>query len=104
MYNEHLQITPENPLIVTSQAQLELVMFNVLGKCGITAMMPEQRKVVQTEMPTKLARKYLLEKGHRVIGDPSFNALIKEYGITAKKRGKENWYQVSDLDKIPNRL
>ncbi len=89
-------------VVVVTPDRLEEIIVNVLHRCGVIKDVPVQEHT-QTELPTRLAKEYLKDRGHRVNSYPAFRAILAEHGIVARNRGKENWYQVADLDKIPKR-
>jgi hypothetical protein len=103
MLQDLLQVTPDNPLIITTQEGLEQIMHRVMSNLGFEAKVPKVREVIQTELTTRGATKYLMERGHRVASWKAFTTLIQEYKITAVQRGKDKWYKIADLDMIPAR-
>lgn len=92
-----------NAVIVVQEEMLEQVLMRVLVKAGILKA-AEQKEEAATEVNTRKAKKLLAEKGYQVTGTPAFNRLIKEHGIKGKRRGKENWYKVDVLSRIPARV
>ncbi len=99
-----MQITSENPLIVTTADDLKRMLAQMLSEMGISGIKQTEHKQEVKEMPTRLAKKYLIERGHKVVSDEAFRNIVKEYEVGSKKRGKENWYPVSELEKVPSRV
>jgi capsular polysaccharide biosynthesis protein len=56
------------------------------------------------EVNTVIARKMLAEKGWKVKAYHSFQAVLDEYGVVGKKRGREMWYKTTDINNIPDRV
>lgn len=92
-----------NVVIISTIDQLRAVMAEVIVGLGVTpAMVPVQEAEV-SELTTRQAKKVLKDKGYRVETGPYFNKLIKEHNVRSRKRGKENWYSVEDLSRVPTR-
>lgn len=99
-----LQITAENPLIITTEKGLEQVMARMLNRLGFEANTPSMPAIIATEVTTRLAKKMLKEKGYRVSSNVAFKKVITDHNITPERKGKDDWYQVSDLQRVPARL
>lgn len=98
-----LHISADNKLIVTTEDGLTNTIVKILKQMGITDYMTENKEKRAREIPTKLAKKMMEEKGYRVSTQRPFKELMNAHRINAVRRGKDDWYQVDELDKIPNR-
>jgi len=93
-----------NVVIVATVDHLRMVIAELLGDLGIGAAPVRNVEVVATELTTRQAKKHLKEKGYRVESAPYFNKLVELHGVVPQKKGKENWYKLSELSKIPSRI
>jgi hypothetical protein len=100
-----MQVTPENLLIVIQEDMLEHVLYKMFMRFGFKEL-PElqERDIIDTEMVTGVAKKYLEEKGYRVHSCQAFNALMEQHKIAGVKRGRDKWYPVEQLRNIPARV
>lgn len=56
------------------------------------------------EVPTRLAKQLLAEKGYRASSCVALNNVLREFGVVGKRRGKDNWYSVADLERVPAKI
>ena len=103
MTTDIIQITPRNPMIVMDKQTLKETLYEVLAEMGIKAQVPKEREIQETEYPTYLAKKYLASRGYRVLSHEGFKSLLREHDIKPIRRGKDNWYQIRDLNKLPDK-
>lgn len=93
-------------VIASDRHQLKEIFRELLTESGWFSAAPEVEAVKPArydELVTKNAQKYLIAKGWQVKGFPAFQRLMVEYNIEGIKRGRNKWYPVSELDKIPNK-
>lgn len=55
------------------------------------------------EMCTRQVKQHLLEKGYRVTSAPAMAQITEKLGLTRVKKGKEYWYQTTEVEAIPPR-
>lgn len=100
-------ITEHNRLIVTTERGLEDMIVRVLERIGInTPARPEPELAydeVVTEVTSDGAKRILKEKGYKVSSYPGLMAVLDTYKVKGQKKGKNNWYQVKDLEAIPRK-
>lgn len=100
-------ITEHNRLIVTTERALEDMIVRVLERIGInTPARPEPELAydeVVTEVTSDGAKRILKEKGYKVSSYPGLMAVLDTYKVKGQKKGKNNWYQVKDLEAIPRK-
>jgi len=100
-------ITDENRLIVTTERALEDMMVRVLQRLGLnTPERPEPELAyneVVTEVTSDGAKRILKEKGYKVSSYPGLMAVLHANKVKGQKKGKNNWYQVKDLEAIPRK-
>ena len=99
-----MQISERNPLIITSEDALESVMVRVFKRMGIVTADVVKKEPVITELPTAAAKKLLTQKGYRVNSWEGFNRVVKDHDIRFVTRGKEHWYLVDDLNRLPAKV
>lgn len=97
-----LHIAPDKPLIFTSGQQFIDTVKAVLWQLGAvtdnTVTKHDQEEVTRVS-----AQKILKEKGYQVTSEAAFIKLVKDQKLTKIKRGREYWYKVEELNKIPCR-
>ena len=92
-------------LIITTQDGLEKAIASALSKLGVAPNgQVEEVSEKAEELPTRRVREILKQKGYRVISDPAFNTLMDTYKVRHRTRGKERWWQVADVERIPARV
>ena len=100
-------ITEHNRLIVTTERGLEDMIVRVLERIGInTPARPEPELAydeVVTEVTSDGAKRILKETGYKVSSYPGLMAVLDTYKVKGQKKGKNNWYQVKDLEAIPRK-
>jgi len=59
---------------------------------------------VQTdkEIPARLARRMLKEKGYKVKSDASFISFVRNHNLTRVFKGREYWYQETEINNFPS--
>jgi len=94
----------EGIVIITTREALRGELRKVLEEMGITLAPAGVVEKEPEELTTVLAKRYMTERGYKVVSDPAFKTLLKMYRIEPVKRGKDNWYKISELERIPKRL
>jgi hypothetical protein len=98
----HIPVQHQQMVLVPLE-QLEAMFEGVLKRNGLVSAAASAADDKPKEVTRKLAAQILAEKGYQVTSYPSFNKLLKEHNVEGKKRGKELWYQVADINRIPAR-
>lgn len=88
-------------VIVTDRDNLKLVLTEVLQELGLTGQATAPVSRVDDEVSTPIARKLLADKGYNVKSCQALNNLMETYNVVAVKRGRDNWYKGSDIERIP---
>lgn len=100
-------ITDQNRLIVTTERGLEDMIVRVLQRIGIsTPARPEPEMEYEeevTEVTSDGAKRILKAKGYKVTSYPGLMAVLDAHKIKGEKKGKNNWYQIKDIEAIPRK-
>jgi hypothetical protein len=91
-------------LIVSTKEDLANVIREVLGEMRVAPLNSSKAEPgTAEEVPGKVARKMLVDKGYCVKSWEGFNSFVKDHGLTMTKRGRENWYKTTQIMNIPDK-
>lgn len=96
-------ISPNNPLVIKSPTELKELVASLLTGLGIMTEATEETNN-QSSLTTKQAKAFMKKKGYQAKSHVGFTALMKEHGITPTRRGRDHWWDISQLNKIPNKI
>ncbi len=96
--------TGTNVVFVNAEEVLSGVR-SLLEEYGLKPLGVQERagkEQLPAELPTRQVKKILKEKGYRADSHYAFKALLKNYGVAEKKRGREYWYPTEQINAIPD--
>lgn len=83
---------------------IEWDMLEELAKTLIQSVREEEKGVNPKRMSRKQLQQYLLDRGFHVKSAPSLQTAIKDLGLTPEVRGREHWFNTSQVELIQSRV
>lgn len=98
-------IGESNPLFIGTAKQFTEIINQAIEDAFSRYMGGPVKQVEErhAEVNTIIVRKMLMEKGYSVKTKPALILLLSKHKVKATKKGRENWYQTSEINRIPPR-